>query len=250
MSETNNNMQEQKPKISKLAIVSLLIPFGVSVFSFCFILLLNSRKFGDLPYQLLMVLLPAVCLTPIAFVLGILALIKIRKSQGLLKGYIISILGILMCMPSCHYSMAGLGSVRPTNRIILCQSKMVMIAKTMRMYANDNEHRYPPEDQWCDLLLQYAEDDKFLFKCPDAMLLGYKGRCSYAMNPNCEPNSSNNIVLLFESKGGWNQYGGPELLCFDTHYIKGGNVLFNDGRVEFVKPKDAGKLKWKDEQKQ
>ena len=34
----------------------------------------------------------------------------------------------------------------------------------------------------------------------------------------------------------------------DNHYErKGANVLFNDGHVEFIKPEDVGKLKWKAE---
>lgn len=32
--------------------------------------------------------------------------------------------------------------------------------------------------------------------------------------------------------------------------IKGYNILFNDGHVEFVKPEELDKLKWKAEQKQ
>jgi prepilin-type processing-associated H-X9-DG protein len=67
------------------------------------------------------------------------------------------------------------------------------------------------------------------------------------MNPNCEPNSPPDTVLLFETRSGWNQYGGPELLTFDNHQGKGANVLFNDGHFEFIRPKDIGRLKWKAE---
>jgi len=42
--------------------------------------------------------------------------------------------------------------------------------------------------------------------------------------------------------------GGVELLITGRHYkLQGCNILFNDGRVEFVKKEDFGKLKWKDE---
>jgi prepilin-type processing-associated H-X9-DG protein len=67
------------------------------------------------------------------------------------------------------------------------------------------------------------------------------------MNPDCEPNSPADLVLLFETKGGWNQYGGPELLTLDNHKGEGANVLFNDGHVKFIKPDEVGKLKWKAE---
>jgi len=69
-------------------------------------------------------------------------------------------------------------------------------------------------------------------------------RSDYAMNPNCEPNSPPGTVLLFETKGGWNQFGGPGLLTFENHGGKGCNILFNDGHVEFVRTKLFEELKW------
>ena len=58
------------------------------------------------------------------------------------------------------------------------------------------------------------------------------------------------MVLLFETNGGWNQYGGPELLTTENHKGKGCNVLLNFGNVEFVKPTEFEKLNWGNEQKQ
>lgn len=67
------------------------------------------------------------------------------------------------------------------------------------------------------------------------------------MNPNCEPNSPKEVVLLFETTKGWNQFGGAEILTTENHRNKGCNVLFNDGRVKFVITGDIGKLRWKDD---
>ena len=64
------------------------------------------------------------------------------------------------------------------------------------------------------------------------------------MNPNCEPNSPPDTVMLFETKGGWNRSGGAELLAAENHKREGCNVSFNDGRVRFVRREDFGKLKW------
>jgi hypothetical protein len=65
------------------------------------------------------------------------------------------------------------------------------------------------------------------------------------MNPNCEPNSPPDMVLLFETKAGWNQHGGPELFTFDNHDPRGGcprklvpvktGILLNDGTVKLVR---------------
>ena len=51
--------------------------------------------------------------------------------------------------------------------------------------------------------------------------------------------------MLFETKGGWNQFGGPEILTTENHGGKGCNVLFNNGSVRFVRTKELVKLKWK-----
>jgi hypothetical protein len=68
----------------------------------------------------------------------------------------------------------------------------------------------------------------------------------YAMNPNCQGDSPKDMVLLFESKPGWNQHGGPELFTFDNHDPKGGLVLLNDGTLKFIRTEEELKqLRWK-----
>ena len=78
--------------------------------------------------------------------------------------------------------------------------------------------------------------------CPSA---GH-GKCHYAMNPNCKMDSPPDMVLLFETVGGWNQYGGPELFTFDNHDPRGGCVLLNDGTVKFIHTtEEFRQLRWK-----
>jgi hypothetical protein len=68
----------------------------------------------------------------------------------------------------------------------------------------------------------------------------------YAMNPNCREDSPKDMVLLFESKPGWNQHGGPELFTFDNHDPKGGLVLLNDGTLKFIRTEEElRQLRWK-----
>jgi hypothetical protein len=97
---------------------------------------------------------------------------------------------------------------------------------------------YPSASTWCDAVvdryLRQGETEKHIrkrFECPAAW--GSAG--CYAMNPNCKADSPAHTVLLFEIKGAWNQYGGPELFTFDNHDPKGGLVLLNDGTVKFVR---------------
>lgn len=107
---------------------------------------------------------------------------------------------------------------------------------------------YPEPTEWCDAVMQgrkhYISEERMRghFKCPTAG----EGKCHYAMNPHCKPDSPPDTVLLFETKAGWNQHGGPELFTFDNHEPKGGCVLLNDGTVKFIRTKDElQQLRWK-----
>ena len=68
----------------------------------------------------------------------------------------------------------------------------------------------------------------------------------YAINPNCKPDSPSDLVLLFETKAGWNQHGGPELFTFDNHDPRGGCVMLNDGTIKFIRTKEElQQFRWK-----
>jgi len=106
---------------------------------------------------------------------------------------------------------------------------------------------YPPFVRWCDETIQAYRDaltekqNVQVYRCPGAD----EGKCHYAMNPNCEPNSPVEMVLLFETKAGWNQHGGAELFTFDNHGPKGGCVLLNDGTIKFIRTEaELHVLRW------
>ena len=134
--------------------------------------------------------------------------------------------------------------------LIECGTNILQLNSALRMYTSDYDGRYPTEDKWCDLLVEYPDVDKSLFICKGAQTKGGQEKCHFALNPNCEPNSPNDVVLLFDTKGGWNQFGGPELLTTENHKGKGCNILFNDGHVEFIRKEELDKLNWGDERKQ
>ena len=89
--------------------------------------------------------------------------------------------------------------------------------------------------------MKYELPEKY-FICPERKT----GRSHYAMNPNCRPDSPADTVLLFESKEGWNQFGGAELITTERHEGAGSNILFNDLHVSFVRTKELGELNWGD----
>ena len=125
---------------------------------------------------------------------------------------------------------------------ILSKYNMKKLGVEFMRYALDHNDLYPDPNKWCDIIFPNTVFDKEIFRCPDDKT----GPCSYAMNPDCNSFfTPNDVVLLFETTGGWNKSGGPQLLNPDNHTVRGSNVLFNNGQVDFIQPKDFKKLRWK-----
>jgi prepilin-type processing-associated H-X9-DG protein len=131
-----------------------------------------------------------------------------------------------------------------------CANNLLAIGRAMLLYSNDYREEYPSADKWCDILIEYTHNNKDVnftpkyLQCPAKR----KASCSYAINPNASPSSHPRLVLLFEVDNGWNLSGGPELFDFwGNHGLKGRNILFNDGHVEFVKRAKYSELKWENE---
>jgi len=132
-----------------------------------------------------------------------------------------------------------------------CGNNLDSLGKAVLAYANDNNGKYPVANRWCDLLLEggYVNEDKF--KCP----ANKNARCSYAMNKNIVelgPSGPQGMILLFETKGGWNQVGGEELITHETHATKNDqhrarHVFYDDGYVAFECQHFGSELKWKAE---
>ena len=238
MSKTGNNTQGQKPKTYGLAKLSL----GLGIIGVClfFTGILLPIGLATLVY---------------AFVLGIVALVQIKTSRGLKLGGGFAIAAISISSAILVLYMFGgifLGYVKADAIRIFCGKNLTQLGKAMLIYSEDFAGKYPTPDEWCDVLLEhnYIGKGSYLLECPGARKRGKYSRCHYAINPNCEPNSLPDMVLLFETEGGWNQFGGPEMLSTANHRPRGCNILFNNGRVNFVKPKRLGELKWEIEEEE
>jgi hypothetical protein len=137
--------------------------------------------------------------------------------------------------------------LKPFSKRTMCAIHLLELRLCFKDYYK-SENNYPTANNWCDDLINSStmtvsiRQANTYIKCPSAG----EGKCHYAMNPNCEPNSPKDMVLLFETKAGWNQHGGPELFTFDNHDPKGGCVLFNDGTVKFIRTEEElNALRWK-----
>ncbi len=134
---------------------------------------------------------------------------------------------------------------RRANKII-CMANLKVLRIAMQIYADDYNGMYPTPEKWCDLLVSFSgvEPKQFICRGSDSKI----GESSYCLNKNIAGKKFSEIspdtVLLFETKEGWNQVGGPEILTLENHKGEGCNFLFNDGHVEFVKAERLGELKW------
>jgi len=128
---------------------------------------------------------------------------------------------------------------------MLCFSRLKVFGMAMHLYASENDGKFPPPETWCDALL--TTDDPLRekeFRCPVAADKGDEGPCDYSMNPNAVFDGEPNVVLLFESEGGWNRYGGRELVVTDRHSEPGCGILLADGSPMFVKADELDTLNW------
>jgi len=161
-------------------------------------------------------------------------------------------------------------------------TNMVGIATALRVYASDHHGVLPPDDQWCDLLIQgdYCMPKQFVCGKSGAI----EGESSVAINKNIAGKElarlDPNVVLLFETDFGkdphgrqeliknrdlyktwphgepdtkvykdrWNQAGGPEIMTTHHKFQQGGKayyVAFVSGQVWHIKTADLPNLKWK-----
>ena len=150
--------------------------------------------------------------------------------------------------------------IQPFELRVQCTINLKNLWNRLRLYHKANkgwpagaaairEMAYPAPTEWCDAIVRVYESigtsEKNIMR-PHVCPSGGEGKSHYAMNPNCRPNSPPDTVLLFETKAGWNQHGGPELFTFNNHDPHGGCVLLNDGTVKFIRAKtELQELRWK-----
>lgn len=253
MSKTNNNEQGQKIKLSRPAILSLLLSFlGVCLlvkvlYGFGIYGLIDQRRmpFYSRPLYVYGYWVSGF-LVIAGIAAGIFAIKQIHNKHRILKGRQFAVSGLLLGLVFLPFWVWH----SPSSPFIArkkCAANLLSLGTCMLIYTTGD---YPmPRDKWCDLLIEFGNRRKSiavidnLLKCP----ANKNGRCHYALNVSSS-DSNPRLVVLFETKPGWNQVGGPELLTTENHNGKGCNVLFNDLTVEFVKTQELAKLQWKDEQ--
>ncbi len=133
--------------------------------------------------------------------------------------------------------------VHPFNLRWDCGGNLMYLAGSFRP-LREKTGAFPVPSAWCDTMIQSGQMAYLptALQCPAV----YNGRCHYAMNVDCVPESPPDTVLLFETTAGWNQHGGPELFTLDNHDPRGGCVILRDGTLMFIRAEEGLKqLRWK-----
>ena len=189
----------------------------------------------------------------VGLVLGIIALVRINKSQGQVGGKGIALAGtivsgvLLLLLPLlAAMFLPALASAKQRAGSIQCMNSVKQLNLGIIMYTGDHKDQFPSGTNWCDAIKPYVKNDK-AFLCPK----GKPGeRCHFAFNARLAGREVKDVqtpaetVLIYETDGGWNVSGGPELLPAPPRHGNNQIVGFADGHAESVKPARLETLRW------
>ncbi len=188
-----------------------------------------------------------------AVICGIIALVKISKSGGQLKGNGMAIAGIavpvvvtvVITPMMLSILMPALSMAKEKAQAVVCITNMHEISTAMVVYMNDYDNEFPTPEKWCDLLIENAGVIPESFQCSKEP----RGTFSYSINRavyEADGNLDSQMVVLFESNLGRNSVGGVEdvALRHKEHGQFWCNIIFADGDSAFVTEDRIGSLKW------
>ena len=186
-------------------------------------------------------------------VLGIVAMVRIRNSQGKLQGGGLALAGtivsgiFLFMMPIfAAMLLPALAAAKQKAMTIKCVNNERQLALALVMYSSSHTNQLPPAATWCDAIGASPN----ILKCPAVNSMSSANRCDYAFNARLGgmdvSKANRQTVMLFESDGGWNANGGRELLPASPRHMGGRTyvVAFVDGHVETVNQTRLNALRW------
>jgi hypothetical protein len=146
---------------------------------------------------------------------------------------------------SAGLALPALAKAKSKAQMISCVSNLKQVGLAARIYANDHENHLPPAANWCDALKDQLCSYKTL---RDPSVTDPSERCHYAYNAKLSGRSEAEVnpltVMFFETKGGWNQHGGRELLLTSPRHPGVYVIGFADGSVQQVPAARVGTLRW------
>ena len=189
---------------------------------------------------------------PVGLILGIVAMVKIGKSQGQLRGKGLALAGmitsgaaIVLIPILAAMLLPALASAKQKALEINCMNNEKQMALAVIIYSNDHTNHFPPAATWCDAI-KTSIGSEYVFRCAAA---DSTNRCDYAFNSKLDGLELGKVnpksVVIFESDAGWNASGGSELLPAKARHLgKYYVVAFADGHVEAVPQSRLNTLRW------
>jgi prepilin-type processing-associated H-X9-DG protein len=188
----------------------------------------------------------------VGLILGIVAMVKVKNSGGklgggglALAGTIVSGIFLVMLPLFAAMLLPALAQAKQKAQEINCMNNEKQLALAVIIYSNDHTNHFPPAATWCDAIKTSVGSEQ-VFRCPAA---NSTGRCDYAFNAKFDGRDVSKVnpqtVMIFESNGGWNANGGPELLPAKARHLRKFYVVaFADGHVEAVNQSRFNTLRW------
>lgn len=184
-------------------------------------------------------------------ILGVMAMFKVKQSRGALGGNGIALAGVIvsaiflfMIPIFAAMLLPALAAAKQKAQEINCINNEKQLALAVRMYSDDHTNQFPPATTWCDATKVDVGSEK-VFKCAAA---NSSSRCDYAFNAKLggldESKINPNTVIIFESDGGWNANGGPELMIGKPRHARLFVVAFADGSVQQLPASQLNILRW------
>ena len=217
-----------KPRTSGMAISSLVC--GILSFISCGLTLLIT--------------------SPLGLILGLMAMGKIKKSQGqlggrglALAGTIVSGVSLLMLPFWAAMLLPALAKAKGKAQTINCVNNLKQLGLAVRIYNGDNGDKYPTANKWCDTIINEAGTPS-IYVCPSATAL----RSGYAFNAKLSGMEEGKVdpstVMIFESDAGWNASGGKELMITKPRHGNRYVVGMADGSVQQISEAQLSELRW------
>ncbi len=182
--------------------------------------------------------------------MGIVALVKVKNSQGrstgwglALAGTIVSAMALLFIPIFAAMLLPALAKAKSKAQSIQCVNNVKQLSLAVRLYAGDNSDKLPAATNWCDATISSAGSPK-IYSCPGSPNL----RSGYAFNTNLSGMEEGKIdpgtVLIFESDAGWNASGGKELMITKPRHNGRYIIGFADGSVQQMTAAQLPQLRW------
>lgn len=187
----------------------------------------------------------------IGMILGIVATMRISKSNGRLKGKGLAISGI--CISALMFIvflgiaagllLPALAKAKYQRQNTDCVSNVKQVCLAVRLYADENEGKCPQAANWCDAITPNLAG-KQVFQCPQRA--GNDG--GFAFNAKLAGKTLSAIppdtVMIFESSKGWNFTGGADDVIQRPPHGRNFVFGFADGSVREINKEELKELRW------